>query len=98
MQEICKLSDKFSAAAMVVGLPLTMKGTDSEQTKKVREFAAELEKQIQIPVVLVDERLSSVAAQQTLIQKGVKTGHNKSAVDRTSAAVFLQEYLDSQSS
>ncbi|SVB87049.1 uncharacterized protein METZ01_LOCUS239903 [marine metagenome] len=45
----------------------------------------------------IDERLSSVAAEKALQAQAVKTGHNKGRVDETAAAIFLQEYLDSQS-
>ena len=43
----------------------------------------------------VDERLSSVSAKNIMIQQGIKTGHNKGKIDELSAAIILQEYLDS---
>ncbi len=80
---------------IVVGLPISMKGTDSQQTGIVREFIAELRTAVSVPVSSIDERLSSVAAEKVLYLKGIKTGHNKSDIDKTAACIFLQEYLDS---
>ncbi len=82
-------------STVVVGIPLTMKGTASIQTNAVTEFINELQKILNIPVTTIDERMTSKEAEKILIQKGVKTGHNKSAVDQTSAIIILQEYLDS---
>lgn len=78
---------------IVVGYPLTLKGTVSAQTKTVQEFIDELKERVDVPVMKYDERLTSVAAKRVLHEKGVKTGHNKGAVDRTAAAILLQDYL-----
>jgi len=83
-------------ATIVVGYPLTMKGTVSKQTEEVDQFIVELESRIALPVKRYDERLSSVAARKSLVMQGIKTGHQKGAVDQTAAAIFLQDYLDSQ--
>ena len=49
---------------------------------------------INIKISKVDERLSSVSASNSLIEQGIKTGHNKELIDDTSAAIILQEFLD----
>ena len=77
-----------------MGLPKGMKGNDTQQTKHVLEFAEILKTQINIPINMEDERLSSVSAEKALIQQRVKTGHNKGRIDETAAAIFLQQYLD----
>ena len=82
---------------IIVGYPITLKNKFSIQTKKVLKFVELLKKNVQIEVKLYDERLTSQIAQKSLIMQGVKTGHNKGRVDETAAAIFLQEYLDSQS-
>ena len=79
---------------VVLGLPKGMKGNDTLQTKHVLEFAEILKTQINIPINMEDERLSSVSAEKALIQQRVKTGHNKGRIDETAAAIFLQQYLD----
>ena len=78
----------------VVGYPINMKGKITPQTKKVDSFIIFLEKNFDLPISKIDERLSSVSAINSLILQGVKTGHNKSRIDDTSAAIILQEFLD----
>ena len=79
---------------IVVGLPKTLKNTYSEQTYKVKDFIDYITVSLDINVVIVDERLSSIEAKRSLIAQGIKTGHNKKDVDMTAAALFLQNYLD----
>ena len=81
---------------LVLGLPINMKGEDTVQTKKVRNFK-EILSTLQIPIVFEDERLSSVSAINSLILQNVKTGHNKPEIDKTAAAIILQQYLDKSS-
>ena len=80
----------------VLGLPLNMKGEDSAQTKKVRKFK-KLLSMLALPIVYEDERFSSISAKNSLVFQNVKTGHNKSEIDRTAAAIILQQYLDRNS-
>ena len=79
---------------IVVGIPFNMKGNDTKQTLKVREFIIFLEKNINLEVETVDERLSSIEAEKTMHKLNVKTGHNKGRIDKIAASVILQEYLD----
>ena len=97
ISRISEIVSERKITSIVVGLPLTLKGGYSKQTEIVRTFIDQLKSDLQIPVVAVDERLSSVAAKKSLQAQAVKTGHNKGLVDETAAAIFLQEYLDSQS-
>ena len=71
-----------------------MDGKNTQQTSKVEAFKEDLQNKISIPVILFDERLSSVSAKKSLISQGIKTGHNKSKIDQTAAAIFLQHFLD----
>ena len=85
---------EYDIEKVVVGLPLTLKNKYSIQTKKVIAFIEFLKKNISISVHPYDERFSSKIAIQSLIQQGIKTGHNKKEIDKTAAAIFLQNYLD----
>jgi len=96
MREIKKLILEQEVEALVVGLPLTLKNRISQQTEKVQLIIEELTSKLTVPIHKIDERLSSVSAQNTLKLKGVKTGHNKGEIDKTAAAIFLQEFLDSK--
>jgi len=84
--KVCKL---------VVGLPYNMKGEDTKQTIKVKEFISFLEFNLSYDIAFIDERLSSVEAEKTMHKLNIKTGHNKSDIDKIAASVILQEYLDS---
>mgnify|MGYP001211255310 FL=1 len=79
--------------AIVVGLPIGMKGQETKQTTKVREFS-ELLSSLTIPISFEDERLSSVSAEKSMIQQKIKTGHHKGMIDQRAAAILLQQYLD----
>ena len=96
MDEIQKLISEQEVEALVIGLPLTLKNNVSQQTQKVQLFIQELNTELTLPIHIVDERLSSVSAKDALKLKGIKTGHNKGEIDKTAAAIFLQEFLDSK--
>ena len=81
---------------IVVGYPYGMKGQITKQTEKVDLFIDRLKQNFDIEVIKVDERLSSKSAENLLKKQGFKTGHNKSMIDDTSAAIILQEYIDSK--
>ena len=97
ISRISEIVSERKITSIVVGLPLTLKGNYSKQTEIVLAFIDQLKSDLQIPIMTVDERLSSVAAEKSLQAQAVKTGHNKGRVDETAAAIILQEYLDSQS-
>ena len=93
INQIKKIVIEKEIGIFVIGLPLNMKGQDSAQTKKVRSFKKLLSK-LELPIVYEDERFSSIIAKNSLVLQNVKTGHNKSEIDRTAAAIILQQYLD----
>jgi len=80
----------------VLGLPINMKGEDTAQTKIVRKFKESLSS-LDLPIIYEDERLSSVSAKNSLMLQNIKTGHNKPEIDKTAAAIILQQYLDKNS-
>ena len=96
ISEIEKIVLDKEIEIFVLGLPLNMKGQDSSQTKKVRHFKKMLSV-LDLPIVYEDERFSSILAKNSLVLQNVKTGHNKSEIDRTAAAIILQQYLDKNS-
>ena len=96
ISEIKKIVIDKEIGVCVIGLPLNMKGEDSDQTKKVRRFK-NLLSILELPIFYEDERFSSIIAKNSLVLQNVKTGHNKSEIDRTAAAIILQQYLDKNS-
>jgi len=80
----------------VLGLPINMTGKDTRQTEVVRNFKKYLSI-LDVPIIYEDERLSSVSAKNSLILQNIKTGYNKHEIDKTAAAIILQQYLDKRS-
>ena len=95
LQVFQSLIKEKDVEAIVVGLPMGLKGQETVQTKKVREFA-NLLYALKLPIHLEDERLSSVSAEKSMIQQNIKTGHNKELIDQRAAAIILQQFLDKQ--
>ena len=93
ISKLSKIINDNNVKTIILGLPLNMSGVDTEQTKKVRTFKKLLAK-FNIPILFEDERLSSVSAKKSLVMQNVKTGHNKAEIDRTAAAIILQQFLD----
>ena len=101
INQIVQILEEKEVEKIIIGLPLSMSGKYSEQTKKVISFKELLiqkllDQNIDMVVDTIDERLSSISAKNIMIQQGIKTGHNKGKIDKLSAAIILQEYLDSK--
>ena len=94
LNEIYKVIKSMNIEKVVVGLPLNMKGIDSEQTKIVRKFVQILKEKINIPIIFQDERLSSKSAKEYLIMQNISPSKNKKSVDSVAASIILQEFLD----
>ena len=93
LDQLRVIIEDFKVGTIVLGLPLNMSGKDSAQTKKVRQFKSALSI-FNLSIKLEDERLSSVSAKKSLVMQDIKTGHNKSEIDRRAAAIILQQFLD----
>ncbi len=81
---------------IIVGLPSNLDGTPSEQTARVREFARALADQTTLPIVFVDERLTSREAESRLAIRERDWRKRKERLDAAAAAIILQDYLDQQ--
>jgi putative Holliday junction resolvase len=95
---LAALASEQEAGMIVVGLPLNMDGTEGEQARKVRSLAKQLAFATRLPIEFEDERLSTFAATENLVERGVKTGHNRELVDMEAAAIILRSFLDRRSS
>jgi putative Holliday junction resolvase len=91
---IGKLIAEWQPQRLVVGLPLTLDGEAHEMTHRCRRFAHQLEGRYHLPVVLVDERLTSTAADQRLRAAGIGWRSRKTRVDAEAAAILLQAHFD----
>lgn len=81
-------------SVVVVGLPLTLKGTKSAQTQSVEAFVATLRQRLACPVAVVDERLTTVEGHRALRSTGASVRTHKRLIDQVSAQLILQTYLD----
>ena len=95
VKHIAGLYRDVCATLLVCGLPRNMDGSVGFQAEKVMAFADKL-REAGLPVAFQDERLSTVAAHQALIEGGMRRDDRKGCVDKVAAAVILQQYLDAQ--
>ena len=86
---------EYQVTEFVLGLPKNMNNTSGERVEKTMEFKAMLERRTGLPVHMWDERLTTVAADRTLIEAGVRRENRKDYVDMLAAVYILQGYLDS---
>jgi putative Holliday junction resolvase len=90
-----RLAAEREVGLILMGNPINMGGGEGRQSNWVREFAGALERRTGIPVKLWDERLTTVAANRVLRESGIGIEKRAAAVDRLSAVILLQSYLDS---
>jgi len=92
--ELRDLIAEYDAFEVVVGLPLSLQGNDTASTADARALAAELAGSVDVPVRLVDERLSTVSAQRALHQSGRTVKSSRPMIDQVAAVIILQNALD----
>ena len=95
IKELDSIINEKKIETLVIGLPIGLNNQETIQTKKVRIFA-DLIKILEIPIYFQDERLSSISAKKSLIVQNIKTGSNKSMIDKAAAAIFLQQFIDTK--
>ena len=92
--ELVRLCAELKVGKIVVGVPLRLDGTPSEQTERTLVFIAELRRVATIPVAQWDERLTSVQAARALLEGNVRRSERKQKIDKLAAQIMLQSYLD----
>ncbi len=96
LDKLAALSADYEALEIIVGLPISLRGTDTASTTDAREFAVQLAQEVSVPVRLVDERLSTVSAQQMLSGGGTEARKQRQIIDQASAVIILQHSLDQE--
>lgn len=79
---------------LIAGLPYRLDGTIGPQARETRHYAKRLAKALDLPLELVDERLTSIAAEDLMKSAGESVIRNKALIDRKAAAIILQQWLD----
>ncbi|MEE8448994.1 MAG: Holliday junction resolvase RuvX [Thermodesulfobacteriota bacterium] len=96
LARLVKLFSELEAQRVLVGLPLALKGEMGPQAKKVLQFVEAMKEETNLPVVLWDERFSTVAAEKILLEADLSRSRRKKLRDELAAVLILQSYLDSQ--
>ncbi len=91
---ISKLIEEWQPKLLIVGLPLSLDGAETSVTQLCKKFARRLNGRFNIPVMLIDERYSSVEASDMLNQTGIKGRAQKVMLDQVAAQTILQSYFD----
>ena len=98
IEKIIAVIKAEQVGGVVIGLPFNMDGSEGGQAKTVTKFAEQLKKQIDIPLYFQDERLSSFAAEQKLLDSDYTRGKKKKRLDAIAAAAILESFLESKKS
>ncbi|ELR97659.1 Holliday junction resolvase RuvX [Gloeocapsa sp. PCC 73106] len=94
VEKLRKIIKEREVSLLVVGLPYSMDGSLGLQAQYVQDFAAKLGEALYLPIEYVDERLTSVEAEEQLKTKKGFSSRDKGLIDRQAAAIILQQWLD----
>ena len=94
LARIEELIEEYQVDKIVLGLPRNMNATEGERADRTREFADMLFRRTGIEPILWDERLTTVAADQVMMESGIRRENRKDYVDAIAASFILQGYLD----
>lgn len=94
LARIEEIIGEYKVDKIVLGYPKNMNNTEGERCEKTREFKEMLEKRTSLEVILWDERLSTVSADQSMMEMGIRRENRKEYVDEIAAIFILQGYLD----
>lgn len=94
IKELQAIISQYEVKQVIVGLPKNMDGSIGQQAQKVIKYADLLKQTLKLPVILWDERLSTLMANRTLLEADVSRAGRKKVIDKLAAVVILQSYLD----
>lgn len=92
IEELCR---EYEVEKIVLGYPKNMNGTDGERAEKTLKFKEDVERRTGLPVIMWDERLTTVSADKAMMESGIRREHRKEFVDEIAAMLILQNYLES---
>ncbi|MCA9962494.1 MAG: Holliday junction resolvase RuvX [Anaerolineales bacterium] len=95
-ERIAQFVAEQQANLLVVGLPVPLNGVEGEKAAWVRDYTAELQQHISIPIAFWDEAMTTVQAYDSMRQRGKRAKQAKTRIDAVAAAFILQSYLDAQ--
>ncbi len=93
-RSVVDIAESQGAGKIVVGVPSNLRGNDTPQTERTRQFIAKLGDISPLPVECWDERLTSAQAERALLEGGVRRRQRREKIDQLAAQLLLQSYLD----
>jgi len=96
IKRIGEIIEYYEIKTIILGYPKNMNNTCGDRVEKTEKFKLKLEKKFNLPVILWDERLSTVGAERILIEADLSRSKRKSVIDKMAAVFILQGYLDSK--
>jgi putative Holliday junction resolvase len=96
LEQIRQLVQERQITTLVVGLPYSMNGSLGFQARQVQKFAEAIATELNLPLVYIDERLTSFQAEQMLQAEGISPSRHKDLIDRKAAAIILQQWLENR--
>lgn len=96
LARIEELIEEYEVTQIVLGLPKNMNNTEGRRVELTMEFKDKLERRTALPVHMYDERLTTVIADKTMMEQGVRRENRKEYVDKIAATIILQDYLSSK--
>lgn len=94
--ELRRIAEDYEVGELVVGLPLSLDGTEGPQAARVRAAAGKLARNLPLPITFEDERFTSAEAERKMREAGASTRDQRGSVDMVAAAILLQSYLDAR--
>ena len=94
LEHLSNIISDNKVKVVVFGLPLNMDGSRGIRVEKTEQFAEKLQQKCNVKIEYYDERLSSVSAEEILIEAGVRRDKRKAVIDKLAATIILQSYLD----
>jgi len=88
------LIEQYDAGKIILGYPKNMNNTEGDRAIQTAEFKEQLERRTGLPVILWDERLTTMESERILMSGGVRRENRKAVIDQLAAAIILQSYMD----
>lgn len=93
-EKISEMAAELDISAIVVGCPVNMNGTEGPRAERCRDFAREVAELTALPVAMIDERMTTMAASRFLNETNTRGAKRKTVIDTLSAQIILQNFLD----
>lgn len=94
LQRLEEIINMYNVTEIVLGFPKNMNNTEGPRCEKTLIFKDKLETKFKLPVILIDERLSTVGAERSLLEADISRNKRKKVIDKMAAVYILQTYLD----